>query len=372
MTAGHRCEQHTESGQFVTGKACSWPARLQASLASRFPTASVEMLNLAMGGTTTSVILAGIGLVLRGLKDEGLILDAVIIDTLINDSSEAKVWDDSGNLSFKAEQVVSLSYEALVRGLHELVPNVALFSFLSGCPTCHGFADSQRNISTFYDLPRVDYDKFSLAYRNFVDIWKPSFQTDYKHPEWQTHQIIADVVANVWGRVWAKSCASHTPVLGTPFPRQTYEKPEDLALFQPCLNILSGYSARQAFDGKGPKPKINSGWRLFEDRPGKPGWIAEQKGSSLSFNLSFGVRPRLAVVYLRSYEGMGNASLNIDGRRRAALDGLWSDDFKLNVSQSYVAWYTGAGFGKLPYSTADMTVTTEYDSKFKLLQVMSC
>lgn len=376
MTAGVRCAQFVKDGQKVTGKSCAWPARFHASLASRFPTATVEMLNIAQGGTTTSVILAGIGMVLRGMQDEGSMPDAVIIDTLVNDASEAKRWDDAGNTSFSTDQIISLSYESLIRSLHELVPNAAVLSFMSGCPNCASKRDSQLSVATFYDLPRLDYSDFRSKHQNMTDLWK-MFDSDVNHPSWETHQMIADVVANVLGRAWASGRRPSVPE--KPFSKQTLAKQEDVAMFQPCLNVLSGYSARQAFDGTGAQPKITNGWRLFEDRPGKPGWIADSKSATINFHVRFGIRPRLAVVYLRSYEGMGNARLKI-GNSGSVLDGLWSSDFKLNVSQSYVSWYNAGargekwgqpGFNVPSGAELDLEVTA-LGGKFKILQVMSC
>ena len=78
----------------------------------------------------------------------------------------------------------------------------------------------------------------------------------------------------------------------------------------------------------------NDGWRFFEDRPGKRGWIAEGDAGAPSGVLSFGVdaaawRPagRLTVTFLRSYDRrMGRARLWLDADERAAveLNGSWA------------------------------------------------
>merc|ERR1719188_287045 len=78
----------------------------------------------------------------------------------------------------------------------------------------------------------------------------------------------------------------------------------------------------------------------MEDVPGKPGWIAQggaKKGDPwLSFPVSFGARPKLFLVYLKSYGGsMGLAQFgwaSDAGGQRAGftLDGNWSTDASIN------------------------------------------
>ena len=80
------------------------------------------------------------------------------------------------------------------------------------------------------------------------------------------------------------------------------------------------------------------GWRCFEDRPGKLGWIADGDGTAagaasreepLTFEAAASeLQPgaRLTVAYLRSYERMGRARLWLDDDRHlgVTLNGSWT------------------------------------------------
>ena len=90
-------------------------------------------------------------------------------------------------------------------------------------------------------------------------------------------------------------------------------------LYQTCSQPLSFYSARSHFNASdfyhGKKQdsgvRVTCGnWTLYEDRPGKPGWISTgPKGSIIEFDVKFGKEPRLIVGYLKSYEGLGQVKV---------------------------------------------------------------
>jgi len=90
MTAGAGCEQSLPDGTTLSGFECAWPARLRKILKNAFPSSEINLINLAHGGTTSSVLLGGSGLLFRSLGD--LRIDIVILDTLVNDAAESKVW----------------------------------------------------------------------------------------------------------------------------------------------------------------------------------------------------------------------------------------------------------------------------------------
>ena len=81
-----------------------------------------------------------------------------------------------------------------------------------------------------------------------------------------------------------------------------------------------------------PALPAGHGWRCYEDRPGKLGWIAAGAAAStgaLAFEASPAELPaggKLTVSYLRSYEGMGRARLWLDDDREHALtlNGTWA------------------------------------------------
>ena len=81
-----------------------------------------------------------------------------------------------------------------------------------------------------------------------------------------------------------------------------------------------------------PMPPAGHGWRCYEDRPGKLGWVAAGAAASTGA-LTFEASPielpaggKLTVAYLRSYEGMGRARLWLDDdyERALTLNGTWA------------------------------------------------
>ena len=70
----------------------------------------------------------------------------------------------------------------------------------------------------------------------------------------------------------------------------------------------------------------SSQWDLVEDRKNKPGWVASSPSSWIEFDVRFGARPRLAITYLQSYEGLGAAVGRFLSQpdRTFTLDGLYS------------------------------------------------
>ena len=155
---------------------------------------------------------------------------------------------------------------------------------------------------------------------------------------------------------------------------------------------------------EGRLPCVVSGdWRLFEDRKGKPGWIAQERGATLGFDLTFGNSPRVVISFLRSYEKLGAVKIGfaadgaqgdrlntVDGAQYS-IDGIWPQgtmppgdggrvsqvhSLALNVQQAEVQQRHGdaamVGFSIQPFSQRRLLITLERSGKFKLLSVVSC
>ena len=79
------------------------------------------------------------------------------------------------------------------------------------------------------------------------------------------------------------------------------------------------------------KPDRNTGWTCYEDVPMKPGWISTYEpvhalDHEIEFSMLLSRRGSLVVSYLRSYAGMGSASVYLKEFPECAvqLDGAWS------------------------------------------------
>mmetsp|Transcript_120490 Transcript_120490/g.292407 ORF Transcript_120490/g.292407 Transcript_120490/m.292407 type:complete len:526 (+) Transcript_120490:31-1608(+) len=372
FTAGVDCSEPADGGA-ITSFRCAWPSRVQAILSELFPQSSISLLNMAHGGTTSSVILGAIALLLRDVEGGIDEIDLIVLDTLVNDAAEFHKWTQHGNLS--PGEVVKTSYEALVRVLHEMVPQAALVSLFAGCPACLGMASNQRAVASFYGLPLVDYASLVAQKLDEVPLlWDPP----YSHPRWISHQIVADVIAGTWTKVFQGFCTGDRAPQPT-FPLETLVAPAQLAQFKTCKSGASEYYAEEP---SGRKPTIVHGWRLFEDVPGKPGWISEKPGAVLKFRLDFGEEPKLLFTFLRTYNNIGSAKLEMNGRS-AFVQGL---DTTHNVSQSHTQWFMASvgisqptlgegglsGFQVAPNSKNVVLTVTAPGAKFKILSVVSC
>eukprot|EP00747_Dinoflagellata_sp_TGD_P179313 gnl/TRDRNA2_/TRDRNA2_29928_c0_seq1.p1 gnl/TRDRNA2_/TRDRNA2_29928_c0~~gnl/TRDRNA2_/TRDRNA2_29928_c0_seq1.p1 ORF type:complete len:498 (-),score=14.33 gnl/TRDRNA2_/TRDRNA2_29928_c0_seq1:22-1470(-) len=378
-TAGIECGRHMSNGRALTFKECAWSGRLLDILQSQFNNSAISLTNMAHGGTTTSVVLSGIGLLLQSLGSHfAAHIDMIILDTLVNDAYESKGWGSSRNSDWGGHKIVSVSYEALVLALHDMVPQAMIFSVLAGCPVCAKMRSAQSHVARHYQLGLLDYSSL-VESKHDRRLWLSDISpnTTTAHPGSKSHQLIADVITGVWNKAF--SAASHNGHLA-PFPTTTMWSAADLRAMPSCRNTLSGISAYQAIKhSAAPRPRIVDGWRLFEDRPGKPGWISETSDSRMRIRLQFGKDPLLAVTFLRSYEGLGDAELLMNGHH-ANLKGLWEDDHE-RVSQSYVQWFqAGAqrsqpefgesglnGFGIKSYSKAELEIRS-FGGKFKRLR----
>lgn len=177
--------------------------------------------------------------------------------------------------------------------------------------------------------------------------------------------------------------------------------------YDQCRDAESAFDAKKLYSeqsGLGRMPHVVSGdWRLFEDRVGKPGWIAQERGATLGFDLTFGNSPRVVISFLRSYEQLGAVTIGFaaagsegDGLSAIAgakysIDGIWPQgtmppgdggrvsqvhSLALNVQQAQVQQRHGdaamVGFGILPFSQRRLLIQLERTGKFKILSVVSC
>ena len=160
-----------------------------------------------------------------------------------------------------------------------------------------------------------------------------------------------------------------------------------LSHFQVCSNPATYFHSYQEF-GHPPHPdiKVLSGnWSLYEDRPGKPGWISTKRGGVIEFNVKFGENPRLILGFLRSYEGLGDAifSMPLINRRSVILPGIEKEQhasqtysLNMNVKQEIFHEKFGLngvlGWGIKPHTETKARIMAMSNMKFKLLYVIAC
>ena len=214
----------------------------------------------------------------------------------------------------------------------------------------------------------------------------------FRHVPWPTHQLIADVLSVAW-LVWASSARRLLPPLRPP-KSSSLDIPPSIsdvqnATLQACKTLPVVCKTPLSFYGdRGPGMQVfdvnatvsNDGnWSFYEDRPGKPGFIATVHGARLSFPLRFGKTPFFSVTYLRGYDISGVARMTLEGRAGVShnqfLSARRADNLK--VTQGFVFTGVDTGHPKMPWrilagSTRTLQIQLIAGNKFKLISVYSC
>lgn len=369
MTAGSGCSQKA-----MTGHRCAWPARLEVWLRKAFPRSNLTFESHARGGCSLAFFIGEVSHYVKASTD------MVVIDTLRNDWTFP--WKQKGIGP-------SIALEAFIRLVHGIAPQAVIFNLFTGPSAARRELVPQLSkVSMFYNQPWLDFLTFNARRGDEFDNYKKWSA----HPPWTTHQVIADVLANAWGVLWMYACSASTvnhtaevyPAAG--FAEQTFWPKSLVDEYEPCVQTLSRYAAH---DNKTLTPtKISGDWALYEDRPGKPGWIASEQGATIRFRVGVGAVPRLMVTYLKSYESMGEATFTFRCSR-VARGRLATENFSVGIdghwgSRSSQAWtdmfwlrQTGCGGNQ----TLDFDVAvggsrgrshSSARHKFKLLSISSC
>jgi len=175
---------------------------------------------------------------------------------------------------------------------------------------------------------------------------------------------------------------------------------EELEKYPSCTKPLIWHDALSAHNRSDIAPSTLSGkWRLFEDKPGRPGWITTKVGSTILFPIRFGrVRPVLAITYLRSYANLGVARVKFTAHsgksNTVTLDGRWYKNYSLPDTAFFIDRPDGVmgnllgdalesdGYNLYDRGSAvkntskvedySIEITLVEGDKFKITQVISC
>ena len=378
FTLGGGCSQHRAHSEDLVGKDCAWAARLLHWLRLAFPRSRIHMENKAQGGNPSAVILGGIGL----HNFSGV--DLILVDSLVNDAyNENKQWNSANDSAVKdwdEELTISVAFEELLRSIHHLAPRSAVYAILAGCPPCLAGAPAQRQVLDFYGVPYLD---FARAVEAASELWIPKAS----HPGFRSHQAVADMLALSLGRVWdhmleMKLEDMDQNDLELDFSK-AYHPAKYRSSFPRCMHPCSVLSSSRAST---IQPKILAGnWTLYEDRPGKPGWISTEPGSVMQVELCFRQNPTFTFTYLRSYEKLGAGRIFLNGRN-VTIPGKWSGAAKVSQSETFFSnaaedffrpnFQSVVGFNVKPNSTLQMRIENlrvgASDNKMKVIEILSC
>ena len=333
------------------------------------------MENKAQSATPSRAILSGIAL----YDFSGV--DLILLDTLVNDAHE-KIYDRDPGLLEMGASGVSVAFEELLRSLSLAAPSAAVLALLAGCSPCVANANMHRQVLDFYRVPYLDFAR-AVEVAPYLWVVDPNLlgkPHGTAHPEFQTHQAVADMFALSLTQVWDHMLHMTTEEvkidqldLNTAFHPAKYRNK-----FPRCIHPCSVFSA---FRKSTVQPKILQGnWTLYEDRPRKPGWISTEPESVMEVELCFGQSPTFTFTYLRSYEKLGAVRLFLNGVN-VTIQGVWAWSAAARVSQaetyfSKAAAQPAVGFNVKPNSTLKLRVENlrahPANNKMKVIEIISC
>ena len=288
-TAGVFCDEPLSHA-----KSCAWPSRFTSWLREQYPTIPIYLDNQATGGTST---VGSLPLITHWHSS-----DLILVDYIVNDA-------------FDVKGSIIPTYESFIRQVAKAKPGTPMiFVVTCALEICSKVRDVILWTASLYDIPIISfYDVAHCAahissQKNVTDIYWRGLH----HPDWVTHQYIADTVSYVFFHNTVCHSESHVQLTAQ----------EELDRLQVCSPPSSSYSAHdihstlkdiEADSGGHPLIILNN-WKLREDRKGKPGWITNSAESSISFPMRFGDHPRLIVSYLKSYRGLGKVRMTLNNR----------------------------------------------------------
>mmetsp|Transcript_66672 Transcript_66672/g.216989 ORF Transcript_66672/g.216989 Transcript_66672/m.216989 type:complete len:497 (+) Transcript_66672:229-1719(+) len=309
---------------------CNYGGILARRLKRTFP-ANIFYHNYAESGTNSAVHAQQL---ITRIDTEGFFGDLVILDHSTNDAKTKP-------------NVVGSGLEPSIRALRCKATDSTI---VVSCMLPEKGAMRSRDVSQVYTAKAKHYnltlvDTYSVS-KKFADVYSPP---DAYHPAWTTHHYVADMIATAMNRALDELASDlatvdavrHAPC-AAPLKRRSALECEDVpwqsaeqqalaasAAMMVCKPLSAYYAdaSKYAATPRGPKLPADGSWRLYEDRPGKPGWITETTSRSwISFDLYLNKwSPTVRIDYLRSYENLGQVEVKLSSMGQGyILDGLWN------------------------------------------------
>jgi hypothetical protein len=396
MTRGSACRTPTNQ---LEAK-CSWPYNLERWLKKTFSHADVSVINMARGGMDSLSRLFEIEDDLDTAKSFGNI-DLWILDHGVNDANgwpcgKSKDQYNGGVLeNLTHNEIYSIATEALILKIQRAYPRSSLMMLATACGECLSYKENALQIARHHHIAYVDYG-FLVEQRGAESGQECSFVINGMHkgrhcglweedlhPPWHIHQRVADTIGYQMGRALSDVCNGHQADMRMlTLPAGTFWPKTAMQPLSRCDQYLARSSALKANEGTNTSSVSARGWNLIEEIKGKPGWIANEIGARITFPLTFGGVPTIGIEFLRSYEKMGQASIQIvDGSGMSFplgdIDGLWEHDRdrpRAKLSVPDINWYYPKVSPNSKMSLiVDLIDSDERDShKMKLLSVVSC
>jgi hypothetical protein len=339
---------------------CSWATHFVNWLRKEFSMIQFNVIDISHGGMSSNAVPNMLNRDFRGLALSDN--DIIIIDESVNDAIRPSMSHLKGEvesmirrlfMSAKGSYPTIIMIEQFPHGSRYQLENIRRGNYSTQVPPAGEYEIIYRSLSEHYQLPLYSMRDVYWTYfnKNIPKSHRYRFSPYddwhlFTHPPWYFHNFMADVIADCFldsltrCRHNRKSRSSHR------YEKQKYILPLPYYSFPPNSDYcdisepyLLDVHAKNYFHPKnltefeqGYRAK-QTGWREYVDHRNDTGWIINDLSAPSQRDLSFpiqGLFPNgqswtglIVVMYLKSYEGMGAATIFLCGLETPRwIDGL--------------------------------------------------
>jgi hypothetical protein len=190
-------------------------------------------------------------------------------------------------------------------------------------------------VTRHYKIPIIAIQEYIASHTAGPITWDPSAYGDQwlplwsfdNHPHWPYHQVIGEFLAAVWKLHHDELFSKHD---STSHFVDHYEVPPRMRSHSDVMDRVCLFSKTTVLpvDVSTNAVKFWGDWRVGEDVLGnsKPGWwLDSASGGTASFEIQVRKRrPLISILYLQSYEKMGEFEVFLEGKvdERIKINGL--------------------------------------------------
>lgn len=336
LTCGKSINILVLGGSFTYGTSCcvdrAWPQRYVIWMRRAYPGININLISRALGSTSS---LYGMH-VINEYND----IDLIFVDYCLN---------DQGSLAHHKEKVMMAVTETIVRTMTLRGTAVIYVTENMVDPEVEKM---YRKVTDYYDASTVSYAA-AVADRVAKAEAIPTFDPEHHlwgnrvkysifwtresyrpHPNWVTHQLMADMIAELFSRIGEKiqqlsqsdiariKASSNLDLKPALYMHddQIESRIAGSVMCHPALVVLSTLEQGTApftepywfYKDYKRKPHYFAGWNFTQDVPGKPmGWIADSSTRPAHVSEPHIMFPillssgRVSITYLSSYENCG-------------------------------------------------------------------
>ena len=270
-------------GAHASQPSLRYASQLLAMLQAQFPKSSIRLINAGLGATGSNYA------ALRASRD--LLMqqpDLVVLEFAVNDGKA---------------QIFGETLEGLVRQVLSQPNQPAAVTLFMMRQNGDNAQERLASVGRHYGLPMVSYrdalwPEIEAGRTTWADI-----SPDEVHPNDAGHAVAAELVAYLCQQA-VQHMKKHGPDGILPMPLYTDD-----------------YQFAELLEATDLVPIHSNGWRLDTHCENQPGWISDQPGSRISFEIR---GSRILLMFVRLCAGFGRVGVKVDDLPETIHDG-WFD-----------------------------------------------